>query len=101
MGWQIIQQPNKKYCIFSTVVDHFIYFDATEEQIKEVYKEEWGRHGVENVNKVIKAIAKGEKPYHQFTQTFDEAVDWIKEAHGKFELTLVHDGTVYKEDHFR
>lgn len=100
MAWQIIQQPNKKYCVFSTVVDHFIFVDVTGNDLRSVYKEEWGRQGVEKVDKVIKAIAKGEKPYHQFTQTFDEAVAWIKEVHGEFELDVA-DGTILKEDHFR
>ena len=99
MAWEIIQQPNKQYCIFSTVVDHFIYIDATPQQLENVYKMEWGKTGVDKVHRVLKALDNGEKPYHQFTQTFDEAVAWIKELHGKFEIQI--GDTILKEDHFR
>lgn len=33
MGHYIVKQPNGKYAIFSSVVDHFIAYDATPEQI--------------------------------------------------------------------
>lgn len=86
MGWQIIKQPNNQYCVFSTVVDHFIMVNATEDELKEFYKEESGRRGVEKVEDVLKKFDDGIKPYFQFTMTFEEAVETIKSQHGEFRL---------------
>lgn len=99
MAWQIIKQPDGKFCVYSTVVDHFVYTDLSESQVTEVYKDEWGRNGVDFAERVIESLANGGQPYSQFTQSFDEAVAWIKKLHGKLELCCT-DGTVITEEHF-
>jgi septation ring formation regulator EzrA len=83
MGWQIIKQPNGKYCIFSSVVDNVIYYDGTREQIVNAFLEPEIERIKKHVNEVIDQLEKGEKPYFQFTKSFDEMVDTVTEIHGK------------------
>jgi hypothetical protein len=68
MGQQIIKQPNGKYAVWSSVVD------ATVGDIINDRIEESNNKIREDVNRIVKALGRGEKPYHQFTMTFDEAV---------------------------
>lgn len=83
MAHQIVKQPNGMYCIFSTVVDSVIVYNATEEQLINYYIEKEKKEITERVAKVIKQIEAGEKPYAQFTMTFDEMMETIKVIHGE------------------
>jgi len=88
MGQQIIKQPNGLYAVWSTIVDDFIMIDALPEDIiKDRVRTETKRI-TEKVNQIINQLENGEAPYYQFTQTFQEAVDWIVHVHGKNAKTL-------------
>lgn len=78
MAWQVIENPKaKKYRIFSTIVDNFIIFDQEVElsEIKAFWKEEFGRHGVNNLESML-----DRKPVHW--NTWEEALRIIKNVHG-------------------
>lgn len=82
MGIQIIKQPNGLYAQFSSVVDDFVMYDATPEDILADWIEDAKRNYGEKLDKIIKQLEAGEKPYYQFTMTFDDAIDRIKDVHG-------------------
>jgi len=98
MGWQIIKQPNNQYCVFSSVVDHLIMVNATEEELKDFYKEEYGRRGVEKVEQVLEKMNKGIPPYHQFTKSFDEMLETVKQVHGEFKVEFDNNYFMYESD---
>ena len=81
MGSQIIKQPSGKYAVWSSIVDSFIWYDGTREEIKNAYV--YDGHGgskediEQHVDKVINALDEGGKPYYQFTQSWDEALAWM------------------------
>lgn len=81
MGRQIIKQPNGLYAVYSSNVDHFLIYDATPEDIIE----DWVREAREDIERgvwsVVQDIERGGKPYHQFTRSFDEAVEWTRAVH--------------------
>ena len=87
MGRQIIKQPDNKYCIWSSVVDHFIAIDYTRQDIIDFFKEEQGKYIVDVIEDKLDKIDKGQKAYHQFTMTYDEAKDTIISVYGKFDLS--------------
>lgn len=89
MGRQIIKQPNGKYCVFSTMCDNIICYNATPEEIIEWWLEEAKEEVVERVNGVVEKIEKDEKPYRQFTKTYEEMIQLIFEVHGEEETELV------------
>jgi methanogenic corrinoid protein MtbC1 len=74
MGRQIIKQPDGKYCVFSSISDDFIVYDATPNEIIEMMVEDEKERITDQVNETVKSIEEGKKPYHQFTMTFKEAV---------------------------
>jgi hypothetical protein len=82
MGHQIIKQPNGKYCVFSTVVDNVILKDATRQELMEYYGDKAKREAMRSTWKTIQDIEDGKRPYAQFTKTYDEMMEWIKEVHG-------------------
>lgn len=90
MGRQIIKQPNGKYCIFSTVVDSVTDYDMSVEDIIEDWSKSFGDVS-EKVNEIIEKLERGEKPYYQFTKTFDEMITFIGEVHGKVESDEIRD----------
>jgi hypothetical protein len=89
MGQRIIQQPNGKYAVYSTIVDNFVLLDATREDLIEDRVEECKRRATEEVDRVLSELKSGGRPYYQFTQTFEETCDWIKQIHGAEELAKV------------
>ena len=82
MGRQIIKQPNGKYCIFSTVVDNVVHYDCTPEEIIEAFVED-SKSSIEfQVKNTIEKLESGGKPYHQFTMSYDDMIQTIKQNHG-------------------
>jgi hypothetical protein len=72
MGHQIVQQPDGKYAIWSSNTDGFIAVDATREEILDYYADRGAKRAREENEVVFEQLAKGEKPYYQFTKTWDQ-----------------------------
>ena len=83
MSEQIIKQPNGKYCVLSGNTDDFIFVDATRQEIINERVKEAIIDITDSVNNTCNKLDKGEKPYHQFTMSFKEAVKFVKKQHGK------------------
>lgn len=83
MGWQIIKQPNNNYCIFSSIVDNIIYYNMTQLELINIFNEEVNADITEKIIKIVKQLNNGEKPYHQFTKTYEVMLTLIKEIHGE------------------
>jgi 2-iminoacetate synthase ThiH len=83
MAEQIIKQPDGKYCGFSTVTDDAVYYDATKEEIIEDLVDKFRKTTTEQITAVIDALDRGEKPYYQFTMSYEEMFETIKEVHGE------------------
>lgn len=83
MGWQIIKQPNQLYCIFSSVVDDVIYYNGNRQQIINAFVQDRTKELVKDCNRLMDELDGQEKAYGQFTMTFEEMLDTIKQAHGK------------------
>lgn len=83
MPRQIIKQPDGLYAVWSTVVDGFVMIDATPQNIIDEFVAEQELEIGASVMRTVDALRRGEKPYHQFTMTFDEALELYKHIHGK------------------
>lgn len=83
MGQQIIKQPNRLYCIYSSIVDEFVITDATPQEIIGHWSQIEAEKIAAKVNDIVSELNSGGKPYHQFTMTFEEAVELAKEVHGE------------------
>jgi hypothetical protein len=83
MGQQIIKQPNGKYALFSFFVDDFVLIDADPQDIIDEWVRKYKLDMEKKVAEIVAALEKGEKPYYQFTMSFDEAVQTVKRIHGK------------------
>lgn len=75
MGQQIIQQPDGRLAVFSSVVDAFIVVDATPEEILEWRAEEAAAKERERTQRELDAVLAGDprRVYFQFTRTWEEA----------------------------
>lgn len=89
MGQQIIKQPNGKYALFSSIVDDFILVEADPQDIIDEWVEKYKAETEKKVSEIITALEKGEKPYYQFTMSFDEAVQTVRQRHGKKAESLI------------
>jgi len=85
---QIIKQPNGRYGVFSSITATFVVYDATPEEIIEYWLESQKKEITEKVRETVAVLERGEKPYYQFTLSFDEALAIIKEVHGADHETL-------------
>lgn len=82
MGRQIVKQPNGLYAQWSSVVDNFVMIDATPEAIAADWIASESKRLTESCAEIVKSLNEGGKPYCQFTMSFDECVQRIKELHG-------------------
>lgn len=87
MGRQIIQQPNGKFAVWSSIVNDFVLEDATVGEIIEEWVQEKREQIETDVTEKCKALLKGEKPYFQFTMTHAEACAFRNECHADTEAT--------------
>jgi len=93
MGKQIVQQPNGKFALWSSVVDDFTVVDyENAEEIIDDFVEESRRELTAKINGIIAALDRGEKPYYQFTKSFDDCIELIREIHGDDAESLKHFG---------
>ena len=89
MKKEIIKQPNGKYCVFSTMYNNIVCYNATPEEIIEWWLEETKEEITERVNSIVDKIEKGEKPYRQSIQTYEEMIQLIFGVHGEEEAESV------------
>lgn len=75
MAHQIIKQPNGKYLVFSSIVDAVILYNYSEEDLVQHYLEVEEEKIRTNISKIIEKIENDEKPYYQFTRTFEEVIE--------------------------
>lgn len=82
MGHQIIKQPDGKFAIFSSMVDSWILFDATPQQIVDYYCAKAYAATRDSTTKLLELIQEEpHKAYYQFAMTFEEA-DQIAAVYG-------------------
>jgi hypothetical protein len=83
MANRIIKQPDGNYAVYCTVVDDFTLINAPEQDIVDFYLESMERDVRWDVGKTICMLENGDKPYYQFTESFEEALENIERVHGK------------------
>jgi len=83
MGHQIIVQPDGLLSVFSTGVDGFVYTDATDEELIEWYSEQAKFDEAQRTREMIWKVRTKDKPYYQFTMTYEEALTTHIEIYGE------------------
>jgi len=81
MSHQIIQQPDGRFCVFSTIVDDVVLTDATEEELIDYYIKKAEQEIRENISEITKDVREGNASnhYYQFAMTYDEMKETIAE----------------------
>lgn len=86
MSWQILKEPYGGYCIWSSTVEDLLYYNLTEDEVIEIYLENFGVSGMISAKEVIGRIEINVRAYGEFTLTFDEVMDqrtWKKSNESK------------------
>lgn len=81
MARAILQQPDGKWCVFSTIVDDFLYVNGTLEEIQEILTEE----AIENARLAVEeAIERARKKENRgFYRTYEDALETRNRVHGE------------------
>lgn len=82
MSNQIIKQPDGRFAVWSTITDGFILIDATPAEIVEEWLSDERARLTERVEVITDALDAGERPYHQFTESWEEALETYRQVHG-------------------
>ncbi|WP_370398404.1 hypothetical protein [Tenacibaculum dicentrarchi] len=77
MAHQIIKQPNDKYAIYSSITESLIGWGIDRQSLIEYYKEEASKKAEKDTLDILQKIDNNEKPYYQFTKTWDEVKDTL------------------------
>ncbi len=80
MGHQMIQQPNKQWCMFSSITQAIVGYDASEEGLIDYYARKAAEDTRERVRETLDEIKSGKRPYGQFTMTYDEAAQSTRDS---------------------
>jgi hypothetical protein len=74
MGHQIIKQPDGLYAVFSSVVDSWILYDATRQDIIGYYVEKAKEDAEDRTTRTLDLVDEDpRRAYYQFAMTFEEA----------------------------
>jgi hypothetical protein len=88
VGHQIIKQPGKDtYAVFSSIVDSWILYDATREDLLDYYAKRAAEDARRNTAEKLDLVDEDpRKAYYQFAMTFEEA-NALSIEHGGEDLT--------------
>jgi hypothetical protein len=90
MGWQIIKQPNDKYAIWSTIVDSFLYYNCSKQDVIDIYKKDAVKSVETQVKREIDDVDKG-IIYKPFGMKFADCVNQLKNTPEKFFINVLHE----------
>lgn len=82
MPQQIVQQPDGRWCVFSTVVDAIIVYDATEDELVDYFAEQAAEDARRDVRRRIEQAKTRSRPNESMLLTYDEALREHERAHG-------------------
>ena len=74
MGRQIIKKPDGTYAIWSTITDDFLFNGITIEYWIAYRKREAAEEVEKDIREIAEELARGGKPYLQFTISYEEAI---------------------------
>lgn len=77
----IVKQPNGFYAVWSSIVEDFIFYDCTPEEIIEEYIKEQSEDIKKWVPEFIKKLDDGKKPFGNRTMTWEKALEQRKWNH--------------------
>lgn len=85
MGQQIIKQPDGRLAVWSTVVDDWVIFNATPEELLDYYAEEAAQEARRQTQRALDAVLADDpkQVYYQWAMTFEEAEERRREHHGE------------------
>lgn len=89
MGYQIIKQPNGKYCLLNSNIDNVTDYNCTKDEIIETFVQIYREQITSDVNRIIESLDQGKKPYFQWTKTYEDMLEHIREMHSKKEAQKV------------
>jgi len=77
MGHQIIQQPDGRLAVFSSVVDAFVVLDATPEELVDWYAEEAAKEARERTQRLVERLLRDgpQATYSMRALTWEEAAE--------------------------
>lgn len=81
MGWQIIEQPDGRFAIWSSVVDSFLWLNLTDEQAVQKFVRRDAARTRKAMRGVIGKLRMKVIP-HPMALSFDEAMQTLKDNYG-------------------
>jgi hypothetical protein len=85
VGSQIIQQPDGRLALWSSIVDDWVLYDASPEALVEHMVEIAANDARRKAEQMVAAVVEGEpeRIYHQFAMTFEAAQELRARIHGE------------------
>lgn len=81
MAYQIIKQPNGNFAVYSSVAEDFVMFNGSEQDLVEFYLVKAKREITEFVKNTVEALNSNKTPYHQFTVSYEDLLEGLKEKY--------------------
>lgn len=89
MANQIVIQPNGKYAIYSTITENLSYINCSKKEIVDILVSEQREYIKIGVDTIISKLKNGDKPYYQFTKSFNEILETLKDVHGEEKMLKI------------
>ena len=98
MGQQVIKQPNGLYAVWSSMADAIVFYDATPNEILEYWLEEERERLKWKLSDLIAKLDQGIPAYHQFTKSWEKALELTEDAHGETERKEIEEDLCSPEE---
>lgn len=82
MGYQIIIQPNKKLALWSSITTSIVMWDATTDEVIDYMAEQERERIKDEVLRTVAKLRNGKRAYYQFTKSWSDAIQAMREQHG-------------------
>jgi hypothetical protein len=83
VSYAIFKQPDDLFAVWSPLVDDFIHWDCTIDDVKQIWQEEYGRSGQKSLAKEMDFA----KSLHPGYESFNTRIVWREYVHAHHELT--------------
>ncbi len=62
MGWSVVRQPNGRFAVFSSIVDDFILWHATRQDVIDFFVEDAAKEATQNAVRAVRTALEDVEP---------------------------------------
>lgn len=83
MGFQVILQPDRRFAIVDSTSDTIVMWDMEQTEVWLFFIADATERALHHAQNITNGLRRNRKPYHQFTLTWEQALEDDKDHGGE------------------